>query len=147
MAHAAAHIKKARVVMEQEPDTKALEKARERRRRSRERAERKRKVRRRGGTVPRRGVACGIATAPVHPSIHPSSPSMLSSLSSSSSSSSTTLHKHTALFYLNPVLPAGTHLCHPALFPLMPPSCGAHTNSIPSAITSLVIHIIRPLCL
>ncbi|XP_031441404.1 uncharacterized protein LOC105907238 [Clupea harengus] len=43
MAHAAAHIKKARVVMEQEPDTKALEKARERRRRSRERAERKRK--------------------------------------------------------------------------------------------------------
>ncbi|XP_072544067.1 ankyrin-2b isoform X15 [Salminus brasiliensis] len=45
MAHAAAHIKKARVEMEQQqlPDLKALEKARERRRRSRERAERRRK--------------------------------------------------------------------------------------------------------
>ncbi|XP_058250494.1 ankyrin-2b isoform X23 [Hemibagrus wyckioides] len=42
MAHAAAHLKKARLEMDQ-PDTKALEKARERRRRSRERAERKRK--------------------------------------------------------------------------------------------------------
>ncbi|KAK1797468.1 hypothetical protein P4O66_008327 [Electrophorus voltai] len=47
MAHAASHIKKARVEMEQVqvPDLKALEKARERRRRSRERAERRRKVR------------------------------------------------------------------------------------------------------
>ncbi|KAL7880025.1 hypothetical protein SRHO_G00022790 [Serrasalmus rhombeus] len=47
MAHAAAHIKKARVEMEQQqlPDLKALEKARERRKRSRERAERRRKVR------------------------------------------------------------------------------------------------------
>lgn len=44
MAHAAAHIKKARSEMDQPPDLKALEKARERRRRSRERAERKRKV-------------------------------------------------------------------------------------------------------
>lgn len=44
MAHAAAHIKKARSEMDQAPDLKALEKARERRRRSRERAERKRKV-------------------------------------------------------------------------------------------------------
>ncbi|RVE60132.1 hypothetical protein OJAV_G00177850 [Oryzias javanicus] len=44
MAHAAAHIKKARSEMEQPPDLKALEKARERRRRSRERAERRRKV-------------------------------------------------------------------------------------------------------
>ncbi|KAJ8382202.1 hypothetical protein SKAU_G00029800 [Synaphobranchus kaupii] len=45
MAHAAAHLKKARGEMEQQqqPDLKALEKARERRRRSRERAERKRK--------------------------------------------------------------------------------------------------------
>ncbi|XP_037391160.1 ankyrin-2b isoform X7 [Pygocentrus nattereri] len=45
MAHAAAHIKKARVEMEQQqlPDLKALEKARERRKRSRERAERRRK--------------------------------------------------------------------------------------------------------
>ncbi|XP_076829658.1 ankyrin-2b isoform X6 [Brachyhypopomus gauderio] len=45
MAHAASHIKKARVEMEQAqlPDLKALEKARERRRRSRERAERRRK--------------------------------------------------------------------------------------------------------
>ncbi|XP_041925456.1 ankyrin-2-like isoform X8 [Alosa sapidissima] len=44
MAHAAAHIKKARVEMEQQaPDLKALEKARARRQRSRERAERKRK--------------------------------------------------------------------------------------------------------
>ncbi|KAM9501776.1 ankyrin-2b isoform 4-T4 [Clarias gariepinus] len=43
MAHAAAHLKKARLEMEQQPDTKVLEKARERRRRSRERAERKRK--------------------------------------------------------------------------------------------------------
>ncbi|XP_026868914.2 ankyrin-2b isoform X3 [Electrophorus electricus] len=45
MAHAASHIKKARVEMEQVqvPDLKALEKARERRRRSRERAERRRK--------------------------------------------------------------------------------------------------------
>lgn len=43
MAHAAASLKKARVEMEQ-PDLKALEKAKERRRRSRERAERKRKV-------------------------------------------------------------------------------------------------------
>ncbi|XP_064199730.1 ankyrin-2b isoform X26 [Anguilla rostrata] len=45
MAHAAAHLKKARGEMEQAaaPDLKALEKARERRRRSRERAERKRK--------------------------------------------------------------------------------------------------------
>ncbi|XP_030636370.1 ankyrin-2b [Chanos chanos] len=43
MAHAAAHIKKARVEMEQATDMKALEKARERRRRSRERAERRRK--------------------------------------------------------------------------------------------------------
>ncbi|KAM6949602.1 ankyrin-2b [Aplochiton taeniatus] len=45
MAHAAAHIKKSRVGVEQDqgPDLKALEKARERRRRSRERAERKRK--------------------------------------------------------------------------------------------------------
>lgn len=44
MAHAAAHIKKARSEMDQPPDLKALEKAKERRRRSRERAERKRKV-------------------------------------------------------------------------------------------------------
>jgi len=44
MAHAAAHIKKARSEMEQPPDLKALEKAKERRKRSRERAERKRKV-------------------------------------------------------------------------------------------------------
>lgn len=44
MAHAAAHIKKARLEMDQPPDLKALEKARERKRRSRERAERKRKV-------------------------------------------------------------------------------------------------------
>lgn len=44
MAHAAAHIKKARSEMDQPPDLKALEKARERKRRSRERAERKRKV-------------------------------------------------------------------------------------------------------
>lgn len=44
MAHAAAHIKKARSEMDPPPDLKALEKARERRRRSRERAERKRKV-------------------------------------------------------------------------------------------------------
>ncbi len=44
MAHAAASIKKARVEMEQAPDLKALEKAREKRRRSRERAERKCKV-------------------------------------------------------------------------------------------------------
>ncbi|KAL6490428.1 hypothetical protein MHYP_G00007730 [Metynnis hypsauchen] len=46
MAHAAAHIKKARVEMEQQqlPDLKALEKARERRKRSRERAERRRKL-------------------------------------------------------------------------------------------------------
>ncbi|XP_029110332.1 ankyrin-2-like [Scleropages formosus] len=45
MAHAAAHIKKARVEMEQQaaPEVKALEKAHERRRRSRERAERRRK--------------------------------------------------------------------------------------------------------
>ncbi|XP_041738316.2 ankyrin-2 [Coregonus clupeaformis] len=45
MAHAAAHIKKARVelVEQQGPDLKALEKARQRRIRSRERAERKRK--------------------------------------------------------------------------------------------------------
>ncbi|XP_046706828.1 ankyrin-2b isoform X2 [Silurus meridionalis] len=43
MAHAAAHLKKARMEMDQQPDTKALEKARERRRRSRERAERRRK--------------------------------------------------------------------------------------------------------
>ncbi|XP_046904778.1 ankyrin-2b [Hypomesus transpacificus] len=43
MAHAASHIKKARLEMEPAPDLKALEKARERRRRSRERAERKRK--------------------------------------------------------------------------------------------------------
>ncbi|XP_052005124.1 LOW QUALITY PROTEIN: ankyrin-2b [Xyrauchen texanus] len=43
MAHAAASIKKARVEMEQGPDLKALEKAREKRRRSRERAERRRK--------------------------------------------------------------------------------------------------------
>ncbi|XP_062850119.1 ankyrin-2b isoform X15 [Trichomycterus rosablanca] len=44
MAHAASHLKKARVEIEQQQlDTKALEKARERRRRSRERAERKRK--------------------------------------------------------------------------------------------------------
>nr|XP_021333176.1 ankyrin-2 isoform X28 [Danio rerio] len=43
MAHAAASIKKARVEMEQAPDLKALEKAREKRRRSRERAERRRK--------------------------------------------------------------------------------------------------------
>lgn len=44
MAHAASHIKKARSEMDQPPDLKALEKARERRKRSRERAERKRKV-------------------------------------------------------------------------------------------------------
>lgn len=44
MAHAAAHIKKARSEMDQPPDLKALEKAKERRKRSRERAERKRKV-------------------------------------------------------------------------------------------------------
>ncbi|KAJ8390293.1 hypothetical protein AAFF_G00108620 [Aldrovandia affinis] len=44
MAHAAAHIKKARGEIEPPPDLKALEKARERRRRSRERAERKRKL-------------------------------------------------------------------------------------------------------
>ncbi|KAK1890272.1 UDP-4-amino-4-deoxy-L-arabinose--oxoglutarate aminotransferase [Dissostichus eleginoides] len=44
MAHAAAHIKKARSEMDQPPDLKALEKARERRKRSRERAERKRKL-------------------------------------------------------------------------------------------------------
>lgn len=45
MAHAASHLKKARVEIDQlQLDTKALEKARERRRRSRERAERKRKV-------------------------------------------------------------------------------------------------------
>ncbi|KAK5848710.1 hypothetical protein PBY51_006302 [Eleginops maclovinus] len=50
MAHAAAHIKKARSEMDQPPDLKALEKARERRRRSRERAERKRKVQ---GRLPR----------------------------------------------------------------------------------------------
>ncbi|XP_051523161.1 ankyrin-2-like [Myxocyprinus asiaticus] len=43
MAHAAASIKKARVEMEQAPDLKMLEKAREKRRRSRERAERRRK--------------------------------------------------------------------------------------------------------
>uniref|UniRef100_A0AAV2KM25 Uncharacterized protein n=1 Tax=Knipowitschia caucasica TaxID=637954 RepID=A0AAV2KM25_KNICA len=43
MAHAAAHIKKARLELEPSPDAKALEKARERRRKSRERAERKRK--------------------------------------------------------------------------------------------------------
>ncbi|XP_053716398.1 ankyrin-2-like isoform X12 [Synchiropus splendidus] len=44
MAHAAAHIKKARSEMDQPPDLKALEKAKERRRRSRERAERRRKL-------------------------------------------------------------------------------------------------------
>jgi len=44
MAHAAASIKKARGEMEQAPDLKALEKAREKRRRSKERAERRRKV-------------------------------------------------------------------------------------------------------
>lgn len=44
MAHAAAQLKKARSEMDQPPDLKALEKARERRRRSRERAERRRKV-------------------------------------------------------------------------------------------------------
>ncbi|CAL8327805.1 unnamed protein product [Lota lota] len=44
MAHAAAHLKKARSEMEPPPDLKALEKAKERRRKSRERAERKRKV-------------------------------------------------------------------------------------------------------
>ncbi|XP_032438078.1 ankyrin-2b isoform X5 [Xiphophorus hellerii] len=43
MAHAAAQLKKARSEMDQPPDLKALEKAREKRRRSRERAERKRK--------------------------------------------------------------------------------------------------------
>lgn len=43
MAHAAAHLKKARE-LEQPPELKALAKARERRKRHRERAERKRKV-------------------------------------------------------------------------------------------------------
>ncbi|XP_061525504.1 ankyrin-2-like isoform X3 [Phycodurus eques] len=43
MAHAAAHIKKARSEMDPPADLKALEKAKERRRRSREQAERKRK--------------------------------------------------------------------------------------------------------
>lgn len=43
MAHAAAHLKKARE-LEQLPELKALAKARERRKRHRERAERKRKV-------------------------------------------------------------------------------------------------------
>lgn len=43
MAHAAAHLKKARE-LEQPPEIKALAKARERRKRHRERAERKRKV-------------------------------------------------------------------------------------------------------
>ena len=48
MAHAASHIKKARLELAEQnaPDQKALEKAKERRRRSRERAERKRKVHR-----------------------------------------------------------------------------------------------------
>lgn len=43
MAHAAAHLKKARE-LEQHPEYRALQKARERRRRQRERAERKRQV-------------------------------------------------------------------------------------------------------
>lgn len=43
MAHAAAHLKKARE-LEQHPEYQALQKARERRRRQRERAERKRQV-------------------------------------------------------------------------------------------------------
>lgn len=43
MAHAAAHLKKARE-LEQHPDYRALQKAREKRRRQRERAERKRQV-------------------------------------------------------------------------------------------------------
>ncbi|XP_072314635.1 ankyrin-2b isoform X8 [Eucyclogobius newberryi] len=43
MAHAAAHIKKARLELEPTPEEKALERARERRRKSRERAARKRK--------------------------------------------------------------------------------------------------------
>lgn len=43
MAHAAAHLKKARE-LEQQPEYRALQKARERRRRHRERAERKRQV-------------------------------------------------------------------------------------------------------
>lgn len=43
MAHAAAHLKKARE-LELNPEYKALQKARERRRRQRERAERKRQV-------------------------------------------------------------------------------------------------------
>lgn len=43
MAHAAAHLKKARE-LEQNPEYRALQKARERRRRQRERAERKRLV-------------------------------------------------------------------------------------------------------
>jgi len=43
MAHAAAHLKKARE-LEQPPEIKALAKAREKRRRHRERAERRRKV-------------------------------------------------------------------------------------------------------
>lgn len=43
MAHAAAHLKKARE-LEQSTEYRALQKARERRRRQRERAERKRQV-------------------------------------------------------------------------------------------------------
>lgn len=43
MAHAAAHLKKARE-LEQHPEYRALQKARERRRRQRERAERRQQV-------------------------------------------------------------------------------------------------------
>lgn len=50
MAHAAAHLKKARE-LEQCSEYKALQKARERRRRQRERAERKRLVRSRSCNV------------------------------------------------------------------------------------------------
>ena len=87
MAHAAAHIKKARSEMDQPPDLKALEKARERRRRSRERAERKRKV-------PGRLTGIIHLFLPSHRLLHPTSshsttshPSTLSPSSSSSSSS------------------------------------------------------------
>lgn len=71
MAHAAAHIKKARVelVEQQGPDLKALEKARQRRIRSRERAERKRKVRGIDSSIPimlRLHLPILISTPPDH---------------------------------------------------------------------------------
>lgn len=64
MAHAAAHLKKARE-LEQSSEYKALQKARERRRRQRERAERKRLVRSRSCNdsesvgFKRDNIACG----------------------------------------------------------------------------------------